>query len=225
MRAYQGNQVGRIGGGDRGTERLWRLMQNVHSCHPLQFTRSAFPRPVSVPSLFARLIVVGVLAAAVTTAVARGYRQVSTTADVYVWLNDYGLADQHQSYGRVANASLDFQDPNGRTLAQARSTDGVVLFWHPVVGDCMQTRVQGPPEWRRCYEEHSRWYMSWARAVTQAKVDLGNCTIERVPVTREEYRGRWWLWWVPLPHMDNSARTFFSLHLSINSRRDCAPPA
>ena len=115
---------------------------------------------MSIPSLFARLIVVGVLLAAVTAAVARGYQQVSTTADVYVWLNDYGLADRGQSYGRVANASLNFQDANGRTLAEARSSDGVVLFWHPVVGDCAQTRDQGPPAWRRCYEEHSRWYMS-----------------------------------------------------------------
>lgn len=50
-----------------------------------------------------------------------------------------------------------------------------------------------------------------AIALSTARVSFDACTIERVPVQVEESRDRWWLWWVPTPHLDNSASTQFEL--------------
>jgi hypothetical protein len=72
---------------------------------------------------------------------------------------------------------------------------------------------------RACYDAQSRWFITWVRRTRSARVRFGACTIEPVPVALEESRDAWWLWWVPAPHIDNSASTHFNLTLWIDSAR------
>ncbi|CAN5670317.1 hypothetical protein BH24ACI5_BH24ACI5_10720 [soil metagenome] len=82
--------------------------------------------------------------------------------------------------------------------------------------------VLGGPAWRECFETQSQWFMTWVRQIQTAMVRLENCTIHQVPAVIEESRDRWWLWWVPHPHLDNSARTHFTVTMWIDSG-DCRP--
>ena len=69
---------------------------------------------------------------------------------------------------------------------------------------------------KKSVELTSRWQMTWAQRAHHATVRLDNCTIDRVPVVLEKSRDSWWLWWVPAPHLDNSAFTFFTFTLWID---------
>ena len=152
-----------------------------------------------------------------------GYWHVRSYAHVHVRLNDVGLRNDRQLYGSVLSADLVFRDEEGDVLATGRADEGIVWLSHPGVGDCRAEGRRGPDAWRQCYETQSRWFMTWARDVRSATVRLdAACTIEEVPVMLEESRDAWWLWWVPLPHIDNSTRTYFELTSWIDSN-NCRP--
>jgi len=165
-------------------------------------------------------ITIGVILAAIVVAVlALGYWHVSTRADVHVSLRDVGLKTERQLSGPLLAADVLFRDDTGRALAHARADKphGLVSIVHPTAGDCRREEREGGEAWRQCYETHSRWFMTWARQVRTARVSFDACTIERIPVQVEESRGQWWLWWVPAPHIDNSASTHFELTLTVDS--------
>ena len=148
-----------------------------------------------------------------------GFWHVSSHADVYVSLYDVALKTDRQLHGSLIVADVEFKDANDVMLAKARADTplGVVSMMHPTVGDCRREEREGGEAWRACYDAQSRWFITWVRHVRSARVSFGACTIEKVPVELEESRDAWWLWWIPVPHIDNSASTHFSLTLWIDS--------
>jgi hypothetical protein len=161
----------------------------------------------------------GIFTAAVTAVLGWSYWHVSTHADIHVALWDVALKTDRQLYGRLLAAEVVFEDEARMPLAAARADTplGLVSMVHPTAGDCRREERAGGDVWRQCYETQSRWLSTWARRVRTAHVSFDACTIERVPVVMEESRGKWWLWWVPVPHIDNSSRTNFELALWIDS--------
>jgi hypothetical protein len=150
-----------------------------------------------------------------------GYWRVSAHGDVNVAVYDLALKTDRRLYGSLDAGHLVFKDGAGVPLATARIDEplGIVSMIHPKVGDCRKEEREGGEAWRACYEAQSQWLMTWARDVRSAQVKFDNCTIENASVEVEESRDRWWLWWIPAPHLDNSTSTHFSLTLWIDSAR------
>ena len=147
-----------------------------------------------------------------------GYWRAVTLAVIQVHVYDVSLKNDRQAYGSAVAADLTFRDAAGGVLATGRAEKpyGVVRIVHPTVGDCTKEERQGGKDWDDCFELTSRWQMTWAQSAHHATVRLDNCTIDRVPVVLEKSRDSWWLWWVPAPHLDNSAFTFFTFTLWID---------
>jgi hypothetical protein len=146
---------------------------------------------------------------------------VSSRAYAHVSLYDVSLKSDRQLYGWALGADLVFRDATGTALATARVDKplGTVSMIHPTVGDCRREERQGGDAWSACFDTQARWLMTWVPHVRSARVRVGSCTIEKVPVMPEESRDDWWLWWVPLPHIDNSTLTHFELTLWIDSAK------
>ena len=134
-------------------------------------------------------------------------------------LYDVALKTDRQAYGSVLSADVAFRDAAGQILANGRAAKpwGTVSMIHPKVGDCQREERQGGSAWQECFESQSRWLITWVPLVRSARIRLDTCTIDQAPVQVERSRDAWWLWWVPLPHIDNSTYTHFALTLWIDS--------
>jgi len=163
--------------------------------------------------------IAGLISALVVTMLGWGYWHVTSHGDIHVSLYDVSLKTDRQLYGSVLAADVVFRDATGRVLANGRADKpwGIVSMAHPTVGDCRREERQGGEAWRECFGAQSRWLITWVRQVSSARVSLATCAIENVPVVPVESRGAWWLWWVPVPHIDNSTSTHFELTLWIDS--------
>jgi hypothetical protein len=167
-------------------------------------------------------LVIGALTAAV---LGWGYWHAATHAALQVSLQDVSLRNDRQAYGTVLAADLVFKDAAGTALANGRADKplGIVSIDHPKVGDCSREERQASASrqnmdaWRRCFETKSRWMTTWIRQVRYASMDLGNCRIDQVPVSLEESKDTWWLWWIPNPHIGGLSYTYFQLTLRIDS--------
>ena len=160
-------------------------------------------------------LAMGVLIVAVP---AWGYWQALSRAVLHVSLNDVALKSERQAYGSVLAADVTFNDATGRVLANGSAVKpwGIVSMVHPEVGDCRREERAGGSAWHRCFDAQSRWLITWVPLVRTARVRLASCTIDRVPVAIEKSRDAWWLWWVPLPHIDNSPYTHFNVTMWID---------
>jgi hypothetical protein len=169
----------------------------------------------------AAIVVTGIAGVIVALILGWGYWRVSSLADVHVSLYDVALKTDRQRYGSLLAADVEFRDADGVSLADARADMpmGVVSLIHPRVGDCRREEREGGEGWRQCYETQSRWLMTWGRRVRSARVKFDSCAIENVPVIVEQSRDRWWLWWVPAPHLDNSTSTHFDFTVWIDSAK------
>jgi hypothetical protein len=159
---------------------------------------------------------------AVAAVLGWAYWHASSHGTLYVYLYDVGLRSANRLSGPVVTADLVFRDSAGNVLANGKVDQRVVWMIHPEVGDCRREQHQGMTVWRNCFDAHSKWLMTWARRVHDARISLDTCTIDRVPVLFEESRDHWWLWWVPLPHIDNSVYTNFKFTAGIDSV-NCRP--
>ena len=166
------------------------------------------------------LAVVFIIGAPIAAILGWGYWHVSTHANVHVSLWDVALKTDRQLYGSLRAADVAFRDEGGGTLANARADErwGVSMV-HPTAGDCRREEREGGDAWQRCFETQSRWLDTWVRHARSARVSFESCVIEKVPVELEESRDAWWLWWVPLPHIDNSTSTHFELTLWVDSAK------
>lgn len=155
-----------------------------------------------------------------------GYWHASSYAALSIAVYDISLKSDRQAYGPVLGADLALTDAGGAILAKGRADQpsGTVSIDHPEVGDCRREEREASlnsrtaDAWQQCFETQSRWFMTWVRAARYATVNLGNCTLDRVPVLLEEYKDDWWLWWAPLPHVGGRPYTYFKLTLWIDSR-------
>ena len=169
------------------------------------------------------LAVLGVL---IVAGLGWGYWQARTRGALQIYLYDVALKTDRQLYGSLPSAEVVFKDDGGAELASAGTGPplGIVSVRHPQVGDCRaEERAAsldraGMEAWTRCFGTQSRWLRTWVRRARYADVRTGECRVERVPVVLEESRDKWWLWWVPLPHIGGAPYTYFTLSLWIDSR-------
>ncbi len=170
------------------------------------------------------------LGALTVVALGWGYWHASSHAALDVSFYDVSLKNDRQAYGRVLSADLVFTDATGAILANGRADKplGIVSIYHPKIGDCSREEREASLNreamvaWQQCFRTKSRWFVTWVRQVRYASVNLGNCRIDRVPVSIEESKEDWWLWWVPLPHIGGTPYTYFKLTLWIDSG-NCRP--
>ena len=166
------------------------------------------------------------IAAFLCAFLAWGYWHALRHGAVMVAVNDVSLKNDRQAYGQVRSAELAFLDDLGRVLARARLDEphAIVSFQHPDVGDCRReeraasSSAAAMEAWHRCFETHSRWFMTWVTQARQARVKLAACTIDPVPVYRRTDADDWWLWWVPAAHVGGKPYTHFTLEVWIDAR-------
>ena len=167
-----------------------------------------------------------VLAVLIAAGLGWGYWQARTRGALHVALYDVALKTDRQLYGERRVGEIAFTDEAGTVLATSNAgpPHGVFSIRHPTVGDCRReeraatTDPGGMSAWNQCFATQSRRLPTWVRRVRYAEVKTGECRVERTPVERREYRDRWWLWWVPLPHIGGSPYTYFTLSVWIDSR-------
>ena len=150
-----------------------------------------------------------------------GYWRATRYGDLWVTVHDVAGANDRQLSEWLTTGDLEFTDAAGRLLAKGSADNRMT---HPTLGDCRAEERQGGGAWQQCFAGHSRWFMTWVRSARRATVRVNACAIGNVPVAVDESKDLWWLWWVPAPHLDNSARTHFRLTLWIDSAK-CLPAA
>ena len=147
-----------------------------------------------------------------------------THADVWLQVKDHAGRTPQRLWREVIEARLELCDAQGRSLAEAtlEPPHGLPRYSGPpgAVVDCHA--AQGPA-WHDCWQRQSRWLAQWAPAVADARVEIGACVIERVPVVRR-VDGDWWLWWLPLPHVGGTPMNHYAIDLHVDSAR-CAAAA
>jgi len=166
-----------------------------------------------------------VIAAVAVTALGWGYWHAASHGALDVLVYDLSLKNDRQAYGRVSRAELAFMDAAGTVLANgsAGEPSGMVSIRHPAIGDCRREEreafasAQAMQAWRQCFKTQSRWLMTWVPQARYATVDLGKCRIEKVPVSLEQFKEAWWLWWVPHPHIGGAPYTYFKFTLQIDA--------
>jgi hypothetical protein len=124
---------------------------------------------------------------------------------------------------------LAFLDAAGRTLAEADTlpADGPIYLTGPPRYAChdVEMRAMSSPDarkdWDACISAQLRWVPTWTRDVRFATISTGSCTIDRAPAIFEQYPDRWWLWWVPLPHIGGNPYTSFTVRIEVDRRSRC----
>jgi hypothetical protein len=167
----------------------------------------------------------GLIAAAGAAAVlGYGGWQAHQRADVWLQVHDHAGRTPQRLWSDAIEARLTLLDEQGVALAEAmlEPPRGLVRYTGPAGAavDCSGTTG---PAWQACWQRQSRWMARWAPRVVQARVTLGRCVIERVPVERR-VDAQWWLWWVPLPHVGGKPIGHHSLRLHVDSARCAAAP-
>ncbi len=165
------------------------------------------------------------LGALAVVALGWGYWHASSHATLNVSFYDISLKNDRQAYGRVLSADLVFTDTTGTILAKGRADRplGIVSIFHPEIGDCRREEREASfnreamAAWEQCFKTQSQWFMTWVPQVRYASVALSNCNIDHVPVSLEESKEDWWLWWVPLRHIGGVPYTYFKLTLWVDS--------
>ena len=169
---------------------------------------------------------IGLLPLLAVAVLAWGYWHVSMHGSLYVSLNDVALKNDKQAYGRVLRAGIIFLNAAGNVLARARTAEpyGVAAVSHPETGDCSRYEREASFDttareaWQRCFRTVSLWLINWLRKIRYTTVILGDCRIEKAPVSVRAYKDDWWLWWVPRPHPGGSPYTNFDVTINLDSR-------
>ena len=152
-----------------------------------------------------------------------GWWQSNTHADVWLRVLDHAGRTPSLLWADAKDARLVLRDVAGRTLAEAdlRPPDGLPRYTGPSGAlDCRAQESQGGVAWRDCFEAQSRWLAGWAPKVSNARVSVGACVIDPVPVARKLYTD-WWFWWVPLPHVGGTPVNHYTINLHLDSAK-CA---
>lgn len=165
---------------------------------------------------------VAALVALAAAAAGWGAWRANTHASVWLNVDDHAGRTADRLWSGVTEGRVALRDPSGRVLAEADL--------EPPQGGPRWTGPEGeavdcpphldPKAWRSCFERQSRWTARWAQRVHDARVTVGRCTVDRVPVQRRSSND-WWLWWVPLPHVGGAPSGYHTLELHLDSAR-CA---
>jgi len=147
-----------------------------------------------------------------------------THADVWLQVKDHAGRTPQRLWREATQARLLLRDAHGRSLVEAtlEPPHGLPRYTGPA-GAAVDCPAALGPAWHTCWQRQSRWIAQWAPRVVDARVDLGACVIEQVPVVRR-VDGDWWLWWLPLPHVGGSPVSHYGIDLHVDSAR-CAAAA
>ena len=150
-----------------------------------------------------------------------GYWQASTHAHLSLYLYDVSAKERE---GRVLDAQLHFFDETGQLLAEGKTDGrlGILSLHHPTMGYCDEVERQAPfstdaqQRWRQCFEGQTHWQSSWVPRVQVVSLRVGSCELTRLPVALTFYED-WWLWWLPVPHINGDLYRSYSATLRLNS--------
>jgi hypothetical protein len=165
----------------------------------------------------------------VAAALGWGAWRAHTHVSLALAVRDLAGRNASRAWTDVHTAVVLLRDADGRSLAEAVLTPpyGLANYIGPEGAvDCRvdEDRVAKTGvtrDWRACFEDQTRWFARWADRAASARVLVGRCTIEAVPVWRQS-SSDWLLWWVPLPHVGGTPLRYMALTLSVDSAR-CAP--
>lgn len=135
----------------------------------------------------------------------------------------YDLSDK-QAFTLLKDTEIVLMDESGTELAKGKSDSryGTVYLSHPETGSCYEAEHQatrsneGMNTWQICFQQHSTWLMQWVRQVRFADIQVEDCSLDKIPVSIEEYSADWWMWWVPLPHVGGKPYTYFGLTIRLD---------
>jgi hypothetical protein len=167
--------------------------------------------------------VAAVAAGLVAAVLGFGAWRAHTHASVWLSVHDHAGRTPNRSWVDVTEGRIDFRDASGRVLAQAvlEAPQGL-LRWVGPEGEAVDCRPGlARDAWQACWDRQSRWFARWAPQASDARVGVGRCVVDRVPVQRRS-SSDWWLWWVPLPHVGGTPSGHHALALHLDSAR-CAP--
>jgi hypothetical protein len=169
-----------------------------------------------------RVVAAGAALAAVGV-LGYGWWGAHTRADVWLRVNDHAGRTPNQLWSNLKEAQVAIGDAGGQLLAEAtlEPPQGLPRWTGPADVAVHCAPELGREVWRRCWERQSRWMAFWAPRAHAARVTVGRCAVDRVPVVRREYSD-WWLWWLPLPHSGGSTISNYTIELHLDSAR-CAP--
>jgi hypothetical protein len=165
-------------------------------------------------------MMVAAAGAAVVAVLGYGAWRAHTHASVWLNVNDHAGRARDRLWAGVTDGRIEFRDATARVIAAAQLAPPQGLpRWTGPEGEA----VDCPPQldrasWQRCWERQSRWMARWAPQVHDARVIVGPCSVDRVPVRRRS-SDDWWLWWVPLPHVGGTPSGHFTLELHLDSAR------
>ena len=170
------------------------------------------------------------LAIAVLVAAVLGYGawHAHRHADVWLQVKDHAGRTPNLLWVDAKDAVVVLRDMSGRTLAEARLEPplGLPRYTGPqgAAIDCRALEGQGGQAWRDCWERQAQWMAQWAPEANNARVSVGRCVVDPVPVTRKLYTD-WWFWWVPLPHVGGTPIKHYTISLHLDSARCAAAKA
>jgi hypothetical protein len=150
-----------------------------------------------------------------------GWWQAHTHAEISLGVKDVAGKTERQIWADVREAQLVIRDVQGRTLSEARvAPPHGEATWSGVPG-AINCRSGGQTDWHVCWRARARWLAQWASHATSARVTVGRCIVDAVPIDNKVY-GDWWWWWVPSPHVGGQPVSYHQFTLVIDSAR-CAP--
>ena len=151
-----------------------------------------------------------------------GWWQAHTQGDVWLQVKDHAGRTPRQLWADVIEARVVMRDAAGQVLAEAalEAPQGLPRWTGPAGAAVDCQAAQAGPAWQACWQRQARWMAQWAPRAHSARVTLGHCIVEPVPVTSKLYTD-WWFWWLPLPHVGGTPITHFAISLHVDSAR-CA---
>lgn len=162
-------------------------------------------------------------AALVAVVLGYGTWRAHTHASVWLNVNDHAGRTPNRLWAGVTDGRVALRDAAGRVVAEAALEPPQGLpRWIGPAGAAIDCRPQLEREaWQHCFAAQSQWMARWAPQVSDAKVSVAGCTVDRVSVQRRSSSDGW-LWWVPLPHVGGAPLGHHTLELHLDSAR-CAP--
>ena len=165
------------------------------------------------------------LGLALAGALAWGWRQASTHADVSLYIHDAAPSTGPKTYAHLVFVELELTDAEGLVLARAVPAGlyGYPSFVHPVFGDCSRFEqdlgkgIDAKKAWDECHGALTLWSSTWAHKVRLVNIRLPHCRIDKLQTAVQLYRDSWWTWWIPLPHAGGQAVTLYSVRVALNS--------
>lgn len=167
---------------------------------------------------------IGAGAAALAAAVlGYGAWQAHRRADVWLLVNDHAGRTPQRLWSELTDAQVSIRDAAGREIAQAtlEPPQGLPRWIGPGAQAVHCDPHLARDAWQRCWPAQAAWMARWAPLAHHARVSVGRCVVDPVPVQRRVHSD-WWLWWVPLPHVGGTPITHYTLALHLDSAA-CAP--